>query len=163
MSTPNKPHPDPSDGPEQQSSPPQQAGAQPPTESEPAPSAAPSAQGETADTDQPTVATPHPGQQASFGMPPPAGQAGHYVFVPAGQRRGFGPGFGRFVRNRATHLVAAVVVGALVGGGTVAIVDNAANQHRDAPVFRQIGPGGPFDGNRFPGFGSGRGGQGFGN
>lgn len=92
-------------------------------------------------------------------MPPPPGQAGHYVFVPAGQRGRFGPGFGRFVRSHATHLVAAVVVGALVGGGTVAIVDNAAG-HRPAPVFRQDGP---FDGHRFPGFGFGRGGQGFGN
>ncbi|HEX3649413.1 MAG TPA: hypothetical protein VHV49_13365 [Pseudonocardiaceae bacterium] len=90
--------------------------------------------------------------------PPPGAQAGHYVFVPAGQDRRFG----RFVRNRATHLVAAVVVGALVGGGTVALVDNVGD-HRQAPVFRQVGPNGPFDGRHFPGFGSGRGGQGFGN
>ncbi|HKN97996.1 MAG TPA: hypothetical protein VJX10_12825 [Pseudonocardiaceae bacterium] len=106
-----------------------------------------------------------PGPQAPHGMPPPppGAQAGHYVFVPAGQERRFRPAFGRFVRNRATHLVAAVIVGALVGGGTVAIVDNVANQHQHAPTFRQVGPNGPFDGRRFPGFGFGRGGQGFGN
>ena len=101
-------------------------------------------------------------------MPPPPGvQAGHYVFVPAGARppgQGFGPAFGRFVRNRATHLVAAVVVGALVGGGTVAIVDNAGH---DRPQFSNPGPfGGPFRGggeHRLPGFGFGDGGQRSGN
>jgi hypothetical protein len=99
--------------------------------------------------------------------PPPGAQAGHYVFVPAGAGppgRRFGPAFGRFARNRATHLVAAVVVGALVGGGTVAIVDNAGHQR---PEFTQRGPfGGPFEGgngHRFPGFGFGDGGQGSGN
>ncbi|HEX5118271.1 MAG TPA: hypothetical protein VFW65_24060 [Pseudonocardiaceae bacterium] len=157
MSTPHEPSSDPS-GSARESQPPQ-AGAQPPTETEPAPSAAPSA--EQAGAEQ-TAAAPPPGQQASFGMPPPppGAQAGHYVFVPAGQDRRFGPAFGQFVRNRATHLVAAVVAGALIGGGTVAIVDNL---HQPAPAFRQVGPGGPFGGHQFPDFGSGRGGQGFGN
>jgi hypothetical protein len=161
MSTPHEPGPD-SSGSARESQPPQ-AGAQPPTETEPAPSAAPSAEQaatEQTGTEQ-TAAAPPQGQQASFGMPPPPpGAQGHYVFVPAGQDRRFGPAFGRFVRNRATHLVAAVVVGALIGGGTVAIVDNA---HQPAPAFREVGPGGPFGGHQFPGFGSGRGGQGFGN
>jgi hypothetical protein len=162
MSTPHEPRPE-SSASERESQPPQ-AGAQPPTETEPAPSAAPSAEQaatEQTGTEQ-TAAAPPQGQQASFGMPPPppGAQAGHYVFVPAGQDRRFGPAFGRFVRNRATHLVAAVVVGALIGGGTVAIVDNA---HQPAPAFREVGPGGPFNGHHFPGFGSGRGGQGFGN
>jgi pyruvate/2-oxoglutarate dehydrogenase complex dihydrolipoamide acyltransferase (E2) component len=161
MSTPHDPPPDASGGAEHQPPPPHQAGAQPPTESEPAPSAAPSP--DQVETEQPAAATP-PGEQVPFGMPPPPpGQAGRYVFVPDGPRRGFVPAAGRFVRNRATHLVAAVVVGALIGGGTVAIVDNAANQHQQAPAFRQVGPNGPFDGHRFPGFGFGRGGQGFGN
>ena len=99
--------------------------------------------------------------------PPPGAQPGRYVFVPEGmslrRNRQFGPGFGRFVRNRATHLVAAVVVGALVGGGTVAIFDTAVNH--PGPGVRQVGPGGPFggDGRRFGGFGFGEGGQGSGN
>lgn len=98
-------------------------------------------------------------------LPPPGAPPGHYVFVPAGANRKFGPAFGRFARNRATHLVAAVVVGALVGGGTVAIVDNAANHQR--PQFSRFGqPGGPFgngSGHRFPGFDFNGGGQGSGN
>lgn len=92
--------------------------------------------------------------------PPPGAQAGHYVFVPAGARppgQGFGPAFGRFARNRATHLVAAVVVGALVGGGTVAIVDNAG--HRPPQFSQRFG--GPD--HRFNGFGFGDGGQRSGN
>lgn len=99
--------------------------------------------------------------------PPPSGApVGHYVFVPAGGNRRFGPAFGRFARNRATHLVAAVVVGALVGGGTVAIVDNAANHQ--GPQFSRFGqqPGGQFgngSGHRFPGFNFNGGGQGSGN
>jgi hypothetical protein len=89
------------------------------------------------------------------------------VFVPEGMTlrrdRRFGPGFGRFVRNRATHLVAAVVVGALVGGGTVAIFDTAVNH--PGPQFSQVRPGAQFGGggHRFGGFGFGQGGQGSGN
>jgi hypothetical protein len=71
---------------------------------------------------------------------------------------------GRFVRNRATHLVAAVVVGAVVGGGTVAVVDNAANGHQQrAPFSRSGGPFQGGQGHRPPGFGFGGGGQGSGN
>jgi hypothetical protein len=84
------------------------------------------------------------------------------VFVPAGatvRTRRFGPAFGRFARNRATQLVAAVVVGAVIGGGTVAIVDNATNHNQPS---RQVV--GPFDNNGRPGFrfngGVGQGGQG---
>jgi hypothetical protein len=100
---------------------------------------------------------------------PPGAQAGHYVFVPAGTKlrtNRFSPGFGRFVRNRATHLVAAVVVGAVVGGGTVAIVDNIATQHQHPQISRVGQAGGPFggrSGHRFPGSGFGGGGQGSGN
>jgi hypothetical protein len=126
---------------------PQVAGTEPSTESESAPSAA-------------SAAEPPP-------MPPYGGPAGHYVFVPAGatvRTRRFGPAFGRFARNRATQLVAAVVVGAVIGAGTVAIVDNATNHNQiSRPVFRQ---GGPFDNNGQPGFrfngGLGQGGQGSG-
>jgi hypothetical protein len=96
-------------------------------------------------------------------MPPQGGPAGHYVFVPAGatvRTRRFGPAFGRFARNRATQLVAAVVVGAVIGGGTVAIVDNATHNQPARTVFR---PGGPFNnggrpgGPRLPGQGFGSG------
>jgi hypothetical protein len=96
-----------------------------------------------------------------FAGPP----AGHYVWVPAGSPRGFGPAFGRFIRNRATHLAAAVVVGAVVGGGTVAIVDNFAN-HQQPAFSREGQTGGPFgggSGHRFPGYGFGGSGQGSGN
>jgi hypothetical protein len=89
------------------------------------------------------------------------------VFVPAGatvRTRRFGPAFGRFARNRATQLVAAVVVGAVIGGGTVAVVDNATNHNQPSrQVFR---PGTPFGTNGRPGFrfngGLGPGGQGSG-
>jgi pyruvate/2-oxoglutarate dehydrogenase complex dihydrolipoamide acyltransferase (E2) component len=126
---------------------PQVAGTEPSTESDSAPSAASATQ-------------PPPG-------PPYGGPAGHYVFVPAGatvRTRRFGPAFGRFARNRATQLVAAVVVGAVIGGSTVAIVDNATNHNQQVhPVFRQ---GSPFGNNGRPGFrfngGFGPGGQGSG-
>jgi hypothetical protein len=148
MSDPHGPREESAD-PDRQPSPPQ-AGAQPPTESEPAPSAAPPPDAETAANAE-TAAGPPP-----YGIPP-----GHYMFVPDEHRnRGFGPAFGRFARNRATHLVAAVVVGALVGGGTVAIFDNAVNHPGDRGV--QVRPGGPFDGHRFPDFRFGDG-QRFGN
>jgi hypothetical protein len=124
---------------------PQVAGNEPPTESESAPSAA-------------SAAEPPPG-------PPYGGPAGQYVFVPAGatvRTRRFGPAFGHFARNRATQLVAAVVVGAVIGGGTVAVVDNVTNHNQPSrQVFRS---GGPFGNNGRPGFrfngGSGQGGQG---
>jgi hypothetical protein len=102
-------------------------------------------------------------------MPPPPGeQAGHYVFVPAGasgpRARRFGPAMGRFARNHATHLVAAVVVGAVVGGATVAVVDNVAGDHQQrAPFSRGVGPFQGGQGHRPPGFGFGGGGQGPGN
>jgi len=123
---------------------PRMAGTEPSTESGPAPSAA-------------SAAEPPP-------MPPSGGPAGHYVFVPAGatvRNRRFGPAFGRFARNRASQLVAAVVVGAVIGGGTVAIVDNATNHNQPSrQVFR---PGGSFGDNGQPGFrfngGFGQGGQ----
>jgi hypothetical protein len=126
---------------------PQMAGTEPSTESESAPSAA-------------SAAEPPPG-------PPYGAPAGHYVFVPAGatvRTRRFGPGFGRFARNRATQLVAAVVVGAVIGGGTVAIVDSATNHNQPSrQVFR---PGVPVGPNGRPGFrfngGFGPGGQGSG-
>ena len=134
-----------------------EAGAQSPAESEPTPPAAePAAEtvpnamhapesGMPAGPDVP--GNPPPDQPtAAFGAPPPP-PAGHYVFVPAGMtlrpRRSFGPGFGRFVRNRATQLVAAVVVGAVIGGGTVAIVDNVT--HRDQPSPTVFRPAYPFD------------------
>jgi hypothetical protein len=79
------------------------------------------------------------------------------VFVPAGatvRTRRFGPAFGRFARNRATQLVAAVVIGAVIGGGTVAIVDNATQHNPPARTFfRQGNPGGPFGNGNRPGFG----------
>jgi pyruvate/2-oxoglutarate dehydrogenase complex dihydrolipoamide acyltransferase (E2) component len=126
---------------------PQVAGTEPSAESESAPSAA-------------SAAEPPPG-------PPYGGPAGHYVFVPAGatvRTRRFSPAFGRFARNRATQLVAAVVLGAVIGGGTVAIVDNATNHNQPSrQVFRQ---GGPFGNGGQPGFrfngGFGQGGQGSG-
>lgn len=132
------------------------AGAQPPTEPEPAPSAAadPTTAPESgipAGPDEPGNNPPPDQPTAAFGAQAPPGPAGHYVFVPAGMtmrsRRSFGPGFGRFVRNRATQLVAAVVVGAVIGGGTVAIVDNVT--HRDQPGPTVFRPGFPHDfGNR---------------
>jgi hypothetical protein len=94
--------------------------------------------------------------------PPPGAPPGHYVFVPAGGNRKFGPAFGRFARNRATHLVAAVVVGALIGGGTVAIVDNAGQAHLRSGFSRQV-PFGDGFGHQFRGPDFGRGGQGSGN
>jgi len=143
------------------------AGAQPPAESEPAPSAAAGAAGaaETvpnamhasesgmpAGPDGPGNPPPDQPTAAFAAAPPPP--AGHYVFVPAGMTlrpsRNFGPGFGRFVRNRATQLVAAVVVGAVIGGGTVAIVDNVT--HRDQPGPTVFRPGNPFDFGNRPGF-----------
>jgi hypothetical protein len=94
-------------------------------------------------------------------MTPYGGPAGHYVFVPAGatvRTRRFGPAFGRFARNRATQLVAAVVVGAVIGGGTVAIVDTATNHNQPSRQVVQPGSDGQ-PGFRFNG-GFGRGGQG---
>lgn len=35
-------------------------------------------------------------------------------------------GFGRFVRHRATQITAAAVLGLLIGGGTIALVDSAS-------------------------------------
>jgi hypothetical protein len=72
---------------------------------------------------------------------------------------------GRFARNRATQLVAAVVLGAIVGGGTVAIVDTAHDHGRTgAPFTRSERPGGTFGGNGFghraPGSGGFQGNQG---
>lgn len=141
-----------------------EAGARSPAGSEPAPSAAEtvpnvmpnamhaSESGIPAGPDEP--GNPPPDQPtAAFGVQPPP-PAGHYVFVPAGMtlrpNRRFGPGFGRFVRNRATQLVAAVVVGAVIGGGTVAIVDNVT--HRDQPGQTVFRPGSPFDFGNRPGF-----------
>ncbi|HEX4705334.1 MAG TPA: hypothetical protein VH352_24620 [Pseudonocardiaceae bacterium] len=129
------------------------AGAQPPTESEPAPSAASAAEPPPSRTDVPPP--PHHPD-----APPMSGPAGHYVFVPAGatiRTRRFGPAFGRFARNRATQLVAAVVVGAVVGGGTVAIVDNATYHDQHARPFRTGQSVIPFG----DGFGNGNGRPGF--
>jgi hypothetical protein len=39
--------------------------------------------------------------------------------------RGQPNGFGRFVRHRATQITAAAVLGLLIGGGTIALVDSA--------------------------------------
>jgi hypothetical protein len=87
------------------------------------------------------------------------------MFVPAGStvraQRRFGPAFGRFSRNHGTQLVAAVVLGAIVGGGTVAIVETA-NMHdqRGPQVSRSERPVSPFGGNGFGRRGSGQGGFG---
>ena len=151
-------------------------GATPSAEQEPAPSTAapseaptahlaseaPAAEGPTAGVaaDGPTMQMP-----AGAPLPPPGGPAGHYVFVPNRQPNRFGPAFGRFVRHRATHRVAAVVVGAVVGGGTVAIVDNVANQNQVQHFNREGRSGGPFGGSgrQFPGYFVGPGSQGSGN
>jgi hypothetical protein len=122
-----------------------------PAESEPTPAAA----------DQPTVqqgpGQPEAASTAAFASEPPPGYAGgppgRYVFVPAGatvRTRRFGPAFGQFARNRATQLVAAVVVGAVIGGGTVAIVDNAT--HHNQPTRTFFRPGGGFENGNQPGF-----------
>jgi hypothetical protein len=135
-------------------------GAQPAAESEPTLSAA---------ADQPTVQSgqgqgqPEAASTAAFasepppgyvgGPPPPGAPPGRYVFVPAGatvRTRRFGPAFGQFARNRATQLVAAVVVGAVIGGGTVAIVDNAT--HHNQPTRTFFRPGGGFENGNQPGF-----------
>lgn len=76
-------------------------------------------------------------------------------------------GFRGFARHRATQLVAAGIVGALLGGGVVATVE--AVSHRsdgNRPAFArqldggQFGPGQGQRGFRGPGSGSGFGGQG---
>ena len=155
-------------------------GATPATESEPTPSTAPPAAESTAHlaseaptghmaSDAPTahMAPGGPTTQLPGGapLPPPGGPPGHYVFVPARQPNRFGPAFGRFVRHRATHLVAAVVVGAVFGGGTVAIVDDVANHIQVNQTPREGRIGGPFGGSgrQFPGYFVGPGGQGSGN
>jgi hypothetical protein len=59
-------------------------------------------------------------------------------------------GFGRFVRHRATQIVAAAVLGLLVGGGTIALVDSATGPSYGHHQFQggyggygfQGGPGG---------------------
>ncbi len=178
MSQPHEPNPDATGGTEHEPRPPQ-AGAQPPTESEPTPSAAPPPDAPTEQfgaSDQAVMANEQANEQANAQQapngplmppPPPGAQTGRYVFVPEGMSlrrdRRFGPAFGRFVRNRATHLVAAVVVGALVGGGTVAIFDTAVNH--PGPQFSRVQPGSGFGGESrgFGGFGFGQGGQGSGN
>lgn len=165
-------------------------GALPPAESEPAPSAASATDAPTVTASPseaptaeqvPTTEQVPPAEQAppagQAPPVPPGGPAGHYVFVPAGTKlrtNRFGPAMGRFARNRATQLVAAVVLGAIVGGGTVAIVDTAHNHGGPgAPFTRFERPGTPFGGNGFghraPGGGgfqgnqgSGQGGQGSG-
>lgn len=165
MSQPHEPTHDPADGTEPAGTAPEAgpsggrteppvAGPQPSTESEPTPSAAFPA-GDPADG--PTAQMP-----SGAPLPPPAG---HYVWVPTRTRGRFGPAFGRFVRNRATHLVAAVVVGAVVGGGTVAIVDNIADHNQVYQFPREGRSGGPFGGSgrQFPGYFVGPGGQGSGN
>jgi hypothetical protein len=93
------------------------------------------------------------------------------MFVPAGSTvrpaRRFGPAFGRFARNHATQLVSAVVLGAIIGGGTVAVMDTA-NRHSQpaSQVSRSAQSGTPFGGGGFGypgsgqgGFGGGQGGQ----
>jgi hypothetical protein len=103
-------------------------------------------------------AEPPAGEAAAPAGPPPGRPGvpayGPYVPVGAPQGRPFGPAFGRFARNRATQVVAAMVVGAVIGGGTVAIVDNLATRstQESGPQSSQPGPdAGPF----------GRGGQGY--
>ncbi|HEY4018660.1 MAG TPA: hypothetical protein VGM75_08235 [Pseudonocardiaceae bacterium] len=116
--------------------------------------------------DEPTVREPVQGHIPPAAVPlgavppgaiPPQGAVPSGYYYPPGMpmARPQG-GFGRFVRHRATQLVAAAVLGLLIGGGTIAIVDSAS-----------AGPGyghHHYTGNYGPGYGGygGQGGQGFG-
>lgn len=111
----------------------------PPAQGEPAPEAAVgSGAGEPAP--DPVHAGPPPGRP---GVP------AYGPYVPVGAPRGhqFGPTFTRFARSRATQVVAAMVVGAIIGGGTVAIVGNVAGLPTQQVGGQNARPGqgvGPF-------------------
>ena len=101
---------------------------------------------------------PAAGEQPAAAEQPPQGPVPPPTWGAAGQRppRPIGP-FGHFVRNRLTQIAAALLVGALIGGGTVAIIDNHNNGNT-------VQPGNQFGTGRFGnGYGQFPGGGGFGN
>lgn len=132
---------------EEKATPEQQAeSAQPAPEGADEPTVQAQAQGEVPQAAMPQGAVPPPGA-----VPP--GQGYYYPpGVPLQRPQG---GFGRFVRHRATQIVAAAVLGLVVGGGTIALVDGASGGSGPGH-HHYMGNYGPGYGN----FGSG-GGQGF--
>jgi hypothetical protein len=96
----------------------------------------------TKDSSQPDQPTPEPPStqppSAAAAAPPPAAPTA---------RSG---GFGRFVRHRATQLVATGVAGLLIGAGVVALVDDDGPGRRpaigyiewDGPHHHHVGPKG---------------------
>jgi hypothetical protein len=128
---------------------PEQPTPEEPVGERPAESAHPAPEG----ADEPTVQAPVQGQVPPGFVPPP-GSVPPPGAVPPGQGYYYPPGvpmqrprsgFGTFVRHRATQIVAAAVLGLLVGGGTIALVDSA--------------PGGPAHGHHhyLGNYGSGHG------
>lgn len=120
------------------------------TPEQPAESAHPAPDG----ADEPTVqASAVPPAGAGAVPPPSAVPPGQGYYYPPGMpmQRPQG-GFGRFVRHRATQIVAAAVLGLLVGGGTIALVDNASGGP-GAGHHHYIGNYGSGHGNFGPGQG----------
>jgi hypothetical protein len=115
-------------------------------------------------TAEPTADAPEPPaveQPPQGSVPPSVWKAAQWPPNPIGP-------FGRFVRNRLTQVAAALLVGALIGGGTVALINkhnngNSSNfqpddrfgRGRDGSGYGQFPGGGPF--------GNGQQGNGFGN
>jgi hypothetical protein len=108
----------------------------------------------------PTVQAPVQGEVPPGAVPPgamppgPVPPGGGYYYPPGMPVPGQSNGFGRFVRHRATQITAAAVLGLLIGGGTIALVDSASG----GPGYghHRIYPGNSGQGYGFQG---GQGGQ----
>ncbi|MBM7775943.1 hypothetical protein JOD54_006147 [Actinokineospora baliensis] len=108
---------------------------------------------EQPDADQPTVEQPGPDQHGT--EPPPvepqhtAAFAAPAPVVTRSRWRRAGAGVGRVARHRATLLVAVLLLGAVLGAGTMALVQHGNRDSRPAvgDARERVGPGGP--GGRF--------------
>jgi hypothetical protein len=125
----------------------------------------------------PTVRTPVEGEVPPGAVPPPGAvgpgavppgsvppPGGGYYYPPGMPMPRQPNGFGRFVRHRATQIVAAAVLGLIVGGGTIALVDDASGfgPGHSFGHHMQGGYGGGGYGFHSGGQGGGQGGPGFG-
>jgi hypothetical protein len=90
---------------------------------------------------QPAAADTSPPAEQPPTTPPPPATPVPVAAEPAGPGR-----FRRFAGARATQLVAAGLVGLLLGGLAVGLVDNARDDRDGGPaaVREHRGPGGPF-------------------
>jgi hypothetical protein len=90
-------------------------------------------------------------------LPPPGGVPGAPWGSMPGQPKPVGA-FGRFARNRLTQIAAALAVGAIIGGGTVAFIDYHANSSTSQNQVSPFGSGSTGNGSN----GNGYGGNGYG-